>query len=334
MFGGYQIRYSIEGFNWGDRSAINLTSSILAAKSPATQRPSSSTFNTLIGAYLASPEWTQLADRTRYVWRLIIERIRRRWGDTPASLWSNPQQLQVLIAWRNEYAHQPRTADHQLTVLHHLLAWARLHGWVTTNIAANIPRLYKPGSRAEIIWLDDEIERFCANAPEHVADGMRLAEMTGLRRADLIALQWSEIEEFTIKRVTQKSGRRRKRAIIPVTPELRTLLNELKSRKRAAEVQTVLVNSRGLSWSGDGFSHSFNEVRDALDIRHTDGRKKHLHDVRGTFATRLVKLGLSDQEVGDIMGWSALQVSEIRKIYVEDDTAVQAIINRLSMSRV
>lgn len=294
---------------------------------------STKSFTALIDAYILSPEWMQLADRTRYVWAFIVEGIRDRWGGTPVSLWSEPQRLQAILAWRNERAHQPRTADHHLTVLHHMLAWARLHGWVTTNIASNIPRLYKPGSRAEIIWLDEEIEHFCANAPEHVADGMRLAAMTGLRRADLIALQWSEIEQFTIKRVTLKSGRRRKRAIIPVTPDLRTLLNQLKDRKRASNLQTVLVNSRGLSWSGDGFSHSFNEVRDALDIRHTDGRKKHLHDVRGTFATRLVKLGLSDQEIGDIMGWSAQQVGEIRKIYVDDDTAVQAIINRMTASQ-
>ncbi len=91
------------------------------------------------------------------------------------------------------------------------------------------------------------------------------------------------------------------------------------------------MNSRGQNWSEDGFTHRFNDVRDTLDIRHTDGRKKHLHDVRGTYATRLVKLGLSDQEVGDIMGWSAQQVCEIRKLYVEDDTVMQAIIRRLTM---
>lgn len=284
----------------------------------------------LISAYLASPEWARLADRTRYVWRLIVEKIRDRWGETPVALWSDPRQLQAILAWRNESAHQPRTADHRLTVLHHMLAWGRLHGWVTANIATGIPRLYRPGNRAEIIWHENEIARFCNAAPRHVADSMRLAAMTGLRRADLVALTWSEVETFSIKRVTLKSGRRRKRAIVPVTPELRTLLDQLKTRPGAAGVATVLVNSRGLSWSEDGFSHAFNVVRDALDIRHTDGRRKHLHDVRGTYATWLVKLGLSDQEVGDIMGWSAQQVGEIRKIYVEDDTAVQAIIQRMT----
>ncbi|MEZ5656099.1 MAG: tyrosine-type recombinase/integrase [Sphingobium sp.] len=292
-----------------------------------------SNLNALINIYITSPEWARLSDRTRYVWGLIVERIRIRWGTTQISLWSDPLHLQAILAWRNEFAHQPRTADHQLTVLHHMLAWARLHGWVTTNIATGIPRLYRPGTRAEIIWHCEEVDRFCSAAPQHIRDGMRLAAATGLRRADLVALTWSEVERFSIKRVTLKSGRRRKRAIIPVTPQLNSLLEELKQRARLPHVETVLVNSRGQSWSEDGFSHRFNVVRDALDIRHTDGRKKHLHDVRGTYATQLVKLGLSDQEVGDIMGWSAQQVGDIRKIYVDDETAIQSIIQRMTMGQ-
>jgi integrase len=236
------------------------------------------TLNDLITAYLASPEWAALSVKTRYTWGFIVERIRGRWADTPISLWSDPRHLQAILAWRNERAHQPRTADDHITVLHHILGWARLHGWVTTNIATGIPRLYRTGARAEIIWLPREIQAFCAAAPRHVADGMRLASLTGLRRADLVGLTWDEIEPLRIKRVTLKSGRRRKRAMIPVTPDLRALLDELTTRPRQPGVKTVVVNRRGASWTGDGFSHRFNDVRDALDIRHTDGRLKHLHD--------------------------------------------------------
>src|SRR6185369_3755369 len=202
-------------------------------------------FHHIIDVYLASPEWANLAPRTRQVWRHIVERIRVRWGTTPMALWSEPKQLREVIARRNAFSHQPRTADHQITVLHHLLNCARLHGEVSLNIAANIPRLYKNGMRAEIIWHDEEIARFCAAAPIQIADGMRLAVLTGLRRADLVGLTWSEIEPLKIKRVTQKSRRRRKRAIIPMTPALRELLDELATRPRQADVETVLVNSRG-----------------------------------------------------------------------------------------
>lgn len=86
----------------------------------------------------------------------------------------------------------------------------------------------------------------------------------------------------------------------------------------------------GGSWTPGSFGHAFSLVRDQLDIRHTDGRKKHPHDVRGTYAARLVLLGLSDQQIGDILGWSTEQVSEVRKLYVQDDAAIIAISERLA----
>jgi integrase len=312
------------------RNILRISDWAEPAKSAMRNTRAEPTLARVLDAYLASPESQGLAPRTRQVWRHIVGRIRARWGETPTESWSDPRRLSDIIRWRNEYSHQPRTADHQITVLNHLLGWARLNDIIHLNVAANIRRLYKNGARAEIIWLEEEIERFCNAAPPAVADGMRLAAKTGLRRADLIGLTWAEVELLRVKRVTLKSGRRRKRAMIPVTPDLRALLDELSTRPRRSSVNTVLVNSRGKSWSGDGFGHRFNEVRDDLDIRHTDGRLKHLHDVRGTYATRLVRLGLSDQNIGDIMGWSAQQVGEIRKIYVEDDAAVQAIIDRLT----
>jgi integrase len=188
-------------------------------------------------------------------------------GRDPDRVMVRPRRLSDVIEWRNEYSHQPRTADHQITVLNHLLGWARQNGIIHLNVAANIRRLYKNGARAEIIWLEEEIERYCNAAPTAVADGIRLAAKTGLRRADLIGLTWAEVELLRVKRVTLKSGRRRKRAMIPVTPDLRALLDELATRPRRSDVNTVLVNSRGKSWSGDGFGHRFNEVRDDLDIR-------------------------------------------------------------------
>jgi integrase len=292
--------------------------------------PSGRRLTDVLDAYRASPEWRQLAPSTQRIWVLIVNRIRERWGETPIELWSNPEQLMEIIRRRNQRAHMPRMADHQLTVLHHFLAWARLHGEVTVNLASGIPRLYRPGGRAEIIWHEDEITRFCTAAPRPVADGMRLAALTGLRRADLVGLSWSEISVNKIARVTLKSRRRRKRAIIPVTPALGQLLDELATRTRKRGVSTVLVHAFGGSWTPPSFGHAFGLVRDELDIRHSDGRKKHLYDVRGTYASRLVLLGLSDQQIGDILGWSTAQVSEVRKLYVQDDAAIIAISEKLA----
>lgn len=72
----------------------------------------------------------------------------------------------------------------------------------------------------------------------------------------------------------------------------------------------------------------------------TSKTRHHTHDasatniVRGTYATRLVQYGLSDQEVADVLGWSANQVADIRKIYVQDDAAIQALSEKIARMQV
>lgn len=60
-------------------------------------------------------------------------------------------------------------------------------------------------------------------------------------------------------------------------------------------------------------------------------RKKHLHDVRGSFATKLMTAtDLTDQEIAGIMGWSPEEVGSIRKVYVSEDARVVAIGKRIA----
>lgn len=142
-------------------------------------------------------------------------------------------------------------------------------------------------------------------------------------------------EHAIVKKALKVSRRRRRTATMPRIPELDIVLAELEMRERAPGVTTLLVNSRGLPWTGDGFGGSFNAVRDAAGIVHTDddtgeARKKHLHDVRGTFATRLILSGLTDQEVADVMGWGTDRIANIRRVYVDQERVVVAIGRRIA----
>lgn len=58
-------------------------------------------------------------------------------------------------------------------------------------------------------------------------------------------------------------------------------------------------------------------------------KRNHLHDVRGTFATRLILSGLTDTEVAEIMAWSVDKVSGIRRTYVDRSSTIVAIGERI-----
>jgi integrase len=289
---------------------------------------------------LSSPEWEALAASTKKTWGGQLVLIEAKWGETPLAIWSDPRMVAKVVAWRDSRRDTPRAADIGITVLRALLEFGRLRGRVTINVAERIPTLYRSGGRAEIIWTDVDIERFTAAATKlgrpQLVDGLRLAALTGLRREDLVTLTWDQVGEFAItKKALKRSRGKRRRMTMPRIPALDALLQELRGRTRILGVETVLVNSYGRPWTGDGFGGSFNLVRDEAAILHVDEetgerRKKHLHDVRGTFCTKLLtESDLTDREAAEIMGWSPERVADIRRVYVDQARVVVAIGERI-----
>lgn len=288
----------------------------------------------------SSPEWNALAATTRKTWGSALNVIDAKWGSTPLAVWNDPRMTAKVVSWRDSRADKPRAADMGVIVLYQLLKFGRLRGKVIRNAAEGIPRIYRAANRAEIIWTESDLAAFVAVCERlkvpHVADGLHLAALTGLRREDLVTLSWDEVESGSIVKIASKKSRgRRRKVIIPRYPALDALLETLKSRHRKEGVNTVLVNSYGQSWSGDGFGGSFNRVRDEAGIAFQDPetnevRKKHLHDLRGTFCTKLIiEVQLSDQDVAEIMGWSPEQVRGIRRTYVDRGHVNMAIAARL-----
>ncbi|WP_447727242.1 tyrosine-type recombinase/integrase [Sphingomonas koreensis] len=291
-----------------------------------------------------SAEWAGLSDNTKRVWNPHVDLIEARWGSKPLSVWDDPRMVQKVIDWRDTRKDTPRTADIGIDVLKAFLEFARLRGRVRINVADKIPALYHGADRAEIVWTQDDIDRFTAKAEElkrtQVLDGLRLAAVTGLRRADLVTLTWDQVGEFAIvKKALKISRRKRRRVTIPQTPQLEALLAELRTRHRRDGVNTVLVNSLGKSWTEASFGGSFCRIRDAAAIQHIedgeDPRNKTLHDVRGTFCTLLLtEWDLTDEEAADIVGWSPARVATIRKVYVDQRQVVVALGKRIAAKQI
>lgn len=287
-----------------------------------------------------SEEWRNLSENTKRVWRPHVDLIEARWGDKPIGVWNDPRMVEKVINWRDERKATPRTADMGVQVLDELLTYAKLRGRILINVAREVPTLYKGADRAEIIWTQPDIDRFEAKSAElelmQVMDGLRLAAVTGLRREDLVTLTWAQVGQFAIvKRALKKSRGKRRRAIIPQTPQLELVLSDLRTRARKDGVETVLVNSLGQSWTANSFGGSFSRMARKASITHTDDdgkvSNKHLHDVRGTFCTMLLtEWELTDDEAADIMGWSPARVAQIRKVYVDHQRVVVALGERIA----
>ena len=268
---------------------------------------------------------------------MSLNKIEDRWGRVPLEVFNDGRMIAKVIAWRDSMASTPRAADVGIDVLRALLQFGIHRGVLSRNVAAGIGKLYVNGQRAEIVWSEADLALFRAVAGEQdarVADAVDLAAVTGLRREDLARLTWNEVGEFAIVRRAAKASKGRRRfASIPRIPELDAVMERLRLVPRADGVDTLLVTAAGVPWELNLLSKYVGRIVRKAGIAHIDAdtgkpKFKHLHDVRGTFATRLMTgPKLTNEEVAGIMGWSPNEVERIRRIYV-DDTARSVALGR------
>ena len=271
----------------------------------------------LVVRYLKSPSYAALAPRSQVDRRKYLDLCRQKWGTLPIKALNSGKMRSVLIKWRNEFADTPKSADERLVAMSALLNWAHDYGEIETNVLANFPRIYRV-DRSSIIWTQADLDRLFAHADQNLRDAVELAIHTGARVGDLRTLTWSNVGHFGLTYQPAK-GRWRKTAVIPITDELRALLNRIPRRRSV----TILTSSRGLPWTEAGLSSAFQKAKRAAGITGL-----RFHDLRGTAATKLMKAGLSLEDLATILGWSVETVREIARRYVSADVMAEGIITR------
>lgn len=277
--------------------------------------------DSLIADYEASPDFTYKRPATRRDYKLWLTRISDRFGKTPIAAFEDRRMRGDVIAWRNNWASQTRSADKASVMMGTLLSWAMENGRISVNVAAGIKQMHHV-NKADQIWEDRHWQavRAVKKFPQHVMDALELASLTGLRLGDLVRVAWEDVGDQSIILTTKKRGGR---AIIPIYDELRKLLTRLAPTDDAKRTGPILLNSRGTPWTESGLGTVWQRRQPA-------GFDRTMHDLRGTFATFLALRGLNDQEIADRLGWSARKVSEIRRRYVDEARVVVSLVERLS----
>lgn len=307
--------------------------------------PKGDTLKSLASLYRQSPEFAGLSDNTRREWTRWLDVIsvddgsKLAIGSLPFDALDDRRVKSVLLDWRDQWADRPRKADYGIQVLSRVLSWGWDRGLLSLNAAAGIKQLYS-SNRADQIWTAEDVASYVAACKSaEVGYIVRLACLTGLRREDLATLCWSHVTDLAIVKIAKKS-QGRKTVVIPLLEDTKSLLAEIRTQQRARhqelsakaslkkraappECLTVLSNTRGKPWSLDGLEHQ------VVDAKAAAGIDKHLHDARGTFATRLRMAGLTAAEIADILGWEEARVQRLLAIYVDRDSIVTAIADRI-----
>jgi integrase len=206
----------------------------------------------IIEGFRASDEYLSLAERTRgdYDRQFLI--IEKRFGDLPLKALDDRRIRGVFKTWRMELARRSRRqADYAWDVLRRVINVAIDNGIVATNPCTKAGRLYK-GSRAEMVWSDEQEAAFLAAAPQHLHLALMLGLWTGQREGDLLRLIWSAYDGSNIRLKQSKTGRR---VTIPVGAPLKQMLDAAVRKS-----PTILLTTDDTPWTPNGFSSSWRKA--------------------------------------------------------------------------
>lgn len=283
--------------------------------------PDQKKFRSVVALYKASPAYQGLAASTRRNWSSWLDRISDHFGDLSIAQFGRTEKIRpFIIKWRAKYADKPRTADYGMQVLSRVLAHCvDPLGKIPSNPCEGIRQIYS-GSRAEIIWTEADIEHLKKTCSPEIAHAVDLAAHTGLRLGDLLRLCWTHVGDDAIIVRTSKT---KSEAIIPLYDALRDVLARIPRRS-----PVVLTNSKNRPWSGFGASYTKAKAK-----AWPKGIDLHFHDLRGTAATKFYLAGLSEREIGEIMGWEEESVRKIIRRYVDRQAAVKERIRKINEAR-
>jgi integrase len=281
----------------GEIGTPEFMASYAAAGAKLRQAPSEQ-FRSIIAKFKASAEWQGLADKTKKDYAYYVKLVEDEFGDMPLAALEDDKVRLVFLEWRDTFASKPRKADYAWTILGRILSWAKHRTLITANPCERGGRIYKGGDRAEIVWTPDDLKTLFASASPQVIAAVMLALWTGQREGDLLRMPWSSYDGQSIKVKQQKTG---KKVLIPCTATLKSFLDRL-----SRESTTILVNTKGRSWTEDGFKTSFGKSKAKAEIVN-----RTFHDLRGTAVTRLALSGCSVPEIAAITGHSLKDVEVI-----------------------
>jgi integrase len=191
----------------------------------------------------------------------------------------------------------PATVNREFAFISGVLSEALARGYVEHHAASGIRML--PEENERVRWLTyEEEEKLLERASAWLRPIVVAAVETGLRRSELLRLAWADVDRLR-RQIRVEYGKNHSVRYVPTSARFEKLLESLPPFIGAeGKVPCVFVNPKtGLPFEEGGVSHAF--LRAARAAKLTDVR---FHDLRHTFASRLVQEGVPLNNVRELLG--------------------------------
>ena len=223
------------------------------------------------------------------------------------------------------------TVNRELTLLRRMLNIALRENWITRNpfnAGESLVSIAGEIKRDRILTVTEEKRLLdaCYGRRDHLRLVIMIALDTGMRRGEILHLSWQDIDfdkkQIIVLAENTKTATQRK---VPLTKRVFNELNKLKAflsgKSDPLSKLPVFYNIRlspDVHIAYKDIKHSFASARIEAGLENV-----RFHDLRHTAATRLIRSGLSVQEVGKVLGHTQAQTT-YRYINVDDQSLHQA----------
>ncbi len=247
------------------------------------------TFAALITAYLSSPEYMELGERTKQEYRAYLDQMRERFGH----LSYRSMSRRFVIGYRDDMAATPSKANHAIKVLRRLLSYAVDRELIKTNPATGVKEL-RTGDGWQP-WPEAALERFHEEARGPARVAFMLALYTGQRKADVLAMRWSDIKDGCIRVKQSKTGAE---LFIPIHPTLAAELARVEKRGLA-----IVGRQDGRPYTDGGFNAVWRREKARLGLGGVQ-----FHGLRKNAVAALYEAECTPQQIQAITGHASLEM--------------------------
>ncbi len=212
-----------------------------------------------------------------------------------------PLHIEKYKAERLKQGVQPSTVNRCLAILKKMFNLAVEWGFLENNQIGKVKLFSEKDNRKERILTKEEEIRLLKASSEHLKTILIVALNAGMRLGEILSLPWSQIDlsRKTIRVEKTKSGRIR---IININSNL---LDELlKLKKRSGDCVHLFINPR----TGKPLTTVKTAFKAACRRAGVQGLR--FHDLRHTFASRLIEKGADIITVKDLLGHSSVKITE------------------------
>lgn len=330
----YHIRYRVGGkqcsksIGPNKKEAERVLSEIVAQINNGTYyQPPKTTFKEFSEKWLQDYAITTIKESTFRAYRSVIQKsINPVLGHYPI-VNITPSMIQNYFAGVIRKKGSAKTANNHLTLLKTMFKHARRWGYVRVNPAEDIDKAREEHKEMDYLK-PEEIRCLLDNADEPWRTLFMTAILTGMRRGELLGLQWGDIDwranQIHVRRslfwqthLEAKARRKVSRAVFGVpktkrsvraiimTPTLRKALEIHRINAPVSANDLIFCNRNGNPVDPDNMMHrEFHPtlVRAGL-------RKVRFHDLRHTFTTLLIAQDANAKFIQSQLGHASIQTT-------------------------